>query len=288
MKSVLITGASGFIGHHVINYLVKNHKHEYSIIATSSNIEKVRDEQWFNLVDYVPFDLTKMNSFDNYFEYFNKPDILIHLAWEGLPNYKSLFHFEENLPRHYNFIKNLVQHGLSDITVTGTCFEYGMQEGCLTESLLSNPSNPYALAKDTLRKFLEEFKKKHPFSLKWVRLFYMYGEGQNPNSLFSQLDKALENGDAVFNMSGGEQVRDYLPVEQVAKNIVQIATKQNVEGIINCGSGNPVTVKKMVEDYLATKNKSIKLNTGFYPYNNFEPMKFWADITKLNTILNKQ
>lgn len=288
MKSVLITGASGFIGHHVINYLVKNHKHEYSIIATSSNIEKVRDEQWFNLVDYVPFDLTKMNSFDNYFEYFNKPDILIHLAWEGLPNYKSLFHFEENLPRHYNFIKNLVQHGLSDITVTGTCFEYGMQEGCLTESLLSNPSNPYALAKDTLRKFLEEFKKKHPFSLKWVRLFYMYGEGQNPNSLFSQLDKALENGDAVFNMSGGEQVRDYLPVEQVAKNIVQIATKQNVEGIINCGSGNPVTVKKMVEDYLATKNKSIKLNTGFYPYNDFEPMKFWADISKLNTILNKQ
>ena len=288
MKSVLITGASGFIGHHVINYLVKNHKHEYSIIATSSNIEKVRDEQWFNLVDYVPFDLTKMNSFDNYFEYFNKPDILIHLAWEGLPNYKSLFHFEENLPRHYNFIKNLVQHGLSDITVTGTCFEYGMQEGCLTESLLSNPSNPYALAKDTLRKFLEEFKKKHPFSLKWVRLFYMYGEGQNPNSLFSQLDKALENGDAVFNMSGGEQVRDYLPVEQVAKNIVQIATKQNVEGIINCGSGNPVTVKQMVEDYLTTKNKSIKLNTGFYPYNDFEPVKFWADITKLNTILNKQ
>ena len=288
MKSVLITGASGFIGHHVINYLVKNHKHEYSIIATSSNIEKVRDEQWFNLVDYVPFDLTKMNCFDNYFEYFNKPDILIHLAWEGLPNYKSLFHFEENLPRHYNFIKNLVQHGLSDITVTGTCFEYGMQEGCLTESLLSNPSNPYALAKDTLRKFLEEFKKKHPFSLKWVRLFYMYGEGQNPNSLFSQLDKALENGDAVFNMSGGEQVRDYLPVEQVAKNIVQIATKQNVEGIINCGSGNPVTVKKMVEDYLTIKNKSIKLNTGFYPYNDFEPMKFWADITKLNTILNKQ
>ena len=288
MKSVLITGASGFIGHHVINYLVKNHKHEYSIIATSSNIEKVRDEQWFNLVDYVPFDLTKMNCFDNYFEYFNKPDILIHLAWEGLPNYKSLFHFEENLPRHYNFIKNLVQHGLSDITVTGTCFEYGMQEGCLTESLPSDPSNPYAMAKDTLRKFLEELKKNHPFSLKWVRLFYMYGEGQNPNSLFSQLDKALENGDAVFNMSGGEQVRDYLPVEQVAKNIVQIATKQNVEGIINCGSGNPVTVKKMVEDYLATKNKSIKLNTGFYPYNDFEPMKFWADITKLNTILNKQ
>ena len=288
MKSILITGASGFIGHHVIEYLVEHHKHEYSVIATSSNIEKVKDAEWFKLVDYVPFDLTKINSSENYFDYFNKPDKLIHLAWEGLPNYKSLFHFEGNLQRHYSFIKNLVQYGLSDITVTGTCFEYGMQEGCLTESLSSEPANPYALAKDTLRKFLEELKIQHPFSLRWIRLFYMFGEGQNPNSLFSQLDRALENGDVVFNMSGGEQVRDYLPVEKVAKNIVQIAIQQQVEGIINCGSGIPITVKKMVEDYLSKKNKSIKLNTGFYPYNDFEPMKFWADITKLKKILNKQ
>lgn len=287
MKRILITGASGFIGHHVLKYLVEHHKHEFSIIATSSKIEKVKDADWFAYVDYLPFDLTKIDSSENYFEYFNKPEILIHLAWEGLPNYKSLFHFEENLPRHYNFIKNLVQHGLSDIAVTGTCFEYGMQEGCLSESLPSQPANPYALAKDTLRRFLEELKKQHSFTFKWIRLFYMYGEGQNPNSLFSQLDKALENGDPVFNMSGGEQVRDYLPVEKVAEHIVKIANQQQVQGIINSGSGFPVTVKKMVDDYLSKKKKSIKLNTGFYPYNDFEPMNFWADITKLNTILNK-
>src|SRR5690606_40694607 len=92
-----------------------------------------------------------------------------------------------------------------------------------------------------------ELKKHHPLALKWIRLFYMYGYGQNPNSLFSQLDKALENGDTVCNMSEGEQIRDYLPVEKVAENIVKIAIQQQVQGIINSGSGCPVTVNKMVE-----------------------------------------
>ena len=67
----------------------------------------------------------------NYYDYFENPDAMIHLAWEGLPNYKAAFHVEENLPRHYCIFKKLIEHGLTDITVTGTCFEYGMQEGCL-------------------------------------------------------------------------------------------------------------------------------------------------------------
>ena len=61
------------------------------------------------------------------------------------------------------------------------------------------------------------------FDCKWIRLFYMYGEGQNPNSLLSQLQTALQNGDQEFNMSGGEQERDYLPIEKVAEYIVTIA-----------------------------------------------------------------
>ena len=284
MKSILITGASGFIGHYVIEYLVEHHKHEYSVIATSSNIEKVKDAEWFKLVDYVPFDLTKINSSENYFDYFNKPDKLIHLAWEGLPNYKSLFHFEGNLQRHYSFIKNLVQYGLSDITVTGTCFEYGMQEGCLTESLSSEPANPYALAKDTLRKFLGELKKQHPFSLRWIRLFYMFGEGQNKKSLIAQLDAAIDRGDKIFNMSGGEQVRDFLPVDEMADIIIKIALQNKVTGIINCCSGNPVTVKNLVLAHLTKRKADIKLNLGYYPYPDYEPMAFWGDTKKLNSI----
>ena len=113
----------------------------------------------------------------------------------------------------------------------------------------------------------------------------MYGAGQNPNSLLSQLDRALENVDAVFNMSGGEQVRDYLPVEKVVEYIVKIALQQNVTGIINCCSGKGITVKEFVENYLKEKTQSITLNLGYYPYADYEPMSFWGDDRKLKTIV---
>ena len=60
----------------------------------------------------------------------------------------------------------------------------------------TKPSNPYGLAKDTLRKFMERLKTERPFTLQWARLFYVYGQGQNPGSLLAQLERALEQGDA--------------------------------------------------------------------------------------------
>lgn len=275
---VLITGASGFIGNHVTAHLLTN---GHEVIATSSNQEKARQHKWFKEVAYIPLNLNELDPGVNYFEYFFKPDKVIHLAWQGLPNYNELFHFERNLPQHYSFLKNLVTNGAQDITVTGTCFEYGMQEGELKENLPSLAANSYAIAKDTLRRFLEQLQLKHPYNLKWVRLFYMYGPGQNPNSLFSQLEKALNNNDPVFNMSAGDQLRDYLPVQTMAAYISRIALQNNENGIINCCSGVPVTVISLIEKYLKEQNKTIPLNRGFYPYSKIEPMNFWGNKAKL-------
>jgi len=285
MKKVLVTGATGFIGNYVVQQLLQMN---VAVIASSANAQKAGAFSWFNQVQYIPFQFEAFDPAIDYYRFFGQPDQMIHLAWEGLPNYRSSFHTDINLPRHLALLHNLVQHGLTDVAVTGTCFEYGMQEGCLREDMPVFPANPYAQAKNTLREQLQAFQQQHPFSLKWIRLFYMFGKGQNPNSLLSQLDKALAAGEPVFNMSGGEQVRDYLPVEKVAEYIATIALQKQVTGVINCCSGRPVKVKDFVNDYLAQKKQTIMLNLGYYPYPDYEPMRFWGDNTKLKNILTNE
>lgn len=282
MKKVLVTGATGFIGTYVVEVLLSR---GYNVIASSSNKSTALAKKWFNKVKYIEMDLKLMDSTINYFDFFERPDLMIHLAWEGLPNYLQDFHINENFPRHAAFLKNMLENGLHDLTVTGTCFEYGMQNGCLNEQMAVEPQNPYANAKNSLRKYVESLSLEYNFSFKWVRLFYMYGEGQSPNSLISQLDKALAANEKVFNMSGGMQIRDFLPITIMAENIVSIAIQDDVLGIVNCCSGTPITVKDFVTNYLKTKNKNIELNLGFYSYATYEPMEFWGDNKKLKLIV---
>jgi dTDP-6-deoxy-L-talose 4-dehydrogenase (NAD+) len=224
----------------------------------------------------------------NVFDLLDRPDALIHLAWTGLPNYKSLHHFEEELPAQYRFLKNLVESGLQNLVVTGTCFEYGMQSGLLNEDLPTRPSNPYGFAKDVLRRQLEYLQQVQPFNLTWARLFYLYGEGQAENSLLPQLRKAVEQGHKVFNMSGGEQLRDYLPVAEIGKHLVSLAMMDQDHGIVNICSGNPISVRNRVEGWIKENGWFIDLNLGYYPYADYEPMAFWGDRKKLDRCLESQ
>ena len=280
--TISVTGATGFVGNYVVPELLKR---GIDVNVAARDEKKVANFEWYKKINFIKFDLG--NADDETFKKISKCDRLIHLAWDGLPNYKCLFHIEANLMPQYFFIKKMVELGVNDISVTGTCFEYGNISGCLTEDMITDPKNAYAISKDSLRRFLEELQKVNSFQLKWIRLFYIYGIGQNSNSLFAQLEKALINGDAVFNMSGGEQVRDFLPVEEVAKNIVDIALQNKISGIINCSSNEPVTVKDFIVNYLEKKQQQIQLNLGYYPYPDYEPMSFWGDNSKLKSIESK-
>ena len=282
VKRVLVTGATGFIGNYVISELLNSN---FEIITTGNRPKKKINKEWLKKVTYIQADLNESRV--DWFNFFGQPEMLIHLSWQGLPHYKELYHFEKNLPNNYFFLKNMIVSGCKKVVVIGTCFEYGMQSGTLQETLETKPDNPYGLAKDTLRKYLEQLNIKVDFNLKWIRLFYMYGKGQNSNSILSQLETALERNIKVFNMSIGEQLRDYLPVEKVAEYIVRISLQDKINGVINCCSGKPISIRKLVENYLIEKNKNIKLNLGYYDYPDYEPMAFWGSTKKLNKILKK-
>jgi len=279
MIKVAVTGASGFIGQHVLNYL---NNLSVDVVAITrlkhANLPKLVNGLW------VEFDL--QNPPENMFSLMGNPDVLIHLAWQGLPNYKSLHHFESELPVQYDFLSTLIKEGLQSIVVVGTCFEYGMQSNSLSEKLNTNPSNPYGFAKDCLRKQLEFLKTQYNFKLTWARLFYLYGDGQSDSSIYPQLKRAIQNSELKFDMSEGKQLRDYLPVEKVAKYLIDLALLKKDIGVVNVCSGVPISVRDLVENWLDENNWSIELNLGFYPYPNYEPMNFWGDNTYLNKLIN--
>ena len=92
-------------------------------------------------------------------------------------------------------------------------------------------------------------------------------------------------GQTVFNMSGGEQVRDYLPVNEVAARCVTLLEHPECHGVVNVCSGEPISVLRLVERHLASRGASIQLNLGHYPYPANEPMAFWGDASRLEAIL---
>jgi len=280
VTKVAVTGASGFIGRHVLAELAC---HPVEVTAATRDTTKLADAACN--VHVVELDLANPQPDD--YQRLHKPDVLIHLAWAGLPNYKSLHHFETELPRQYLFLKGIVQAGLPYLLVTGTCFEYGMQSGALSEDFIPLPSNPYGYAKDALRRQLEFLCETLPFALTWTRLFYTYGAGQSKSSLLTQLNESVARGETAFNMSGGEQLRDYLPVTEVAAILVNLALRQKDIGVVNVCSGKPISVRNLVEGWLKDNGWTINLNLGYYDYPDYEPIAFWGCRQRLNTILEQ-
>ncbi|MCX7817499.1 MAG: NAD(P)-dependent oxidoreductase [Syntrophales bacterium] len=274
---IAVTGASGFLGRYVLRELWARKVDTIAVVRKNQAAIQSLEIPTICLDVYHPP--------KEAFNMIGNPDTVIHLAWGGLPNYHSLHHFEQELPAHYIFLRSLVESGLKSLIITGTCLEYGMQSGELNENMPPQPCIPYGFSKDALRRQLEFLKKHVNFNLTWVRLFYTYGEGQSPNSLWPKLKAAVEKGEKVFPMSEGEQLRDYLPVEEVAELLVKLALKQKDFGIVNLCSGKPISVRKLVENWCKKYNWNIELAFGVLPYPDYEPMAFWGNKDKLERIL---
>jgi dTDP-6-deoxy-L-talose 4-dehydrogenase (NAD+) len=280
---VLVTGATGFVGRHLVAALLAR---GCEVRAVARNPETAQGMPWINDVEFISADIHVPDL--DVAALVKGIDALAHLAWPGLPNYRALFHFEHNLMADYRFIKSAVEAGVQQVLVTGTCFEYGMQSGPLSESTEPQPCNPYGLAKHTLHLFLQNLQQQQPFTLQWARLFYLHGEGQNPNSLLAALDRAIDAGEPTFNMSAGEQLRDFLAIETAAENLAAIVHKRDFNGVINCASGQPVSVRALVEKRLRERGASMDLNLGHYPYPTHEPLAFWAVVDRLQQLLEAQ
>jgi dTDP-6-deoxy-L-talose 4-dehydrogenase (NAD+) len=279
--SVVVTGASGFVGRAVLAALAS---HGVRPTAITRDRRRLSDLEQYAAI--IEGDIGVPDT--AFIAEIARHDILLHLAWDGLPNYKSLHHFETELPAQYRFLKAVVAAGSRAIVVAGTCFEYGMQEGRLVENAPAQPTNPYGYAKDALRRQLMFLKQETPFALTWPRLFYMYGRGQNPKSIYSQLAAAIARGDEHFDMSAGEQIRDYLPIDSAADRLARLALLGREGGVVNICSGEPRSMRSIVESWLRDNGWRIALRLGEYPYPDYEPFAFWGSAEKLREVLNER
>ncbi len=169
--------------------------------------------------------------------------------------------------------------------VAGTCFEYGLTSGEISEDRALDPVTLYGQAKARLFQYMTSLRETASFELVWPRLFYLYGPGQSRNSLYSLLQAAIARGEESFDMSGGEQVRDYLPIAEAARLLVDVAFSSGDIGAINICSGKPTRLKDLVARWIAEAGSTTRMNLGRLPYSSFEPMAFWGSRTKVDRLL---
>ena len=274
---IAVTGATGFIGRHVLAELAKRNCQTIAIIRGQNPADLPGNPE------VVHWDISNMSEVT--LALIGSPDALLHLAWGSSRSYQSEHHHTLDLPTHYHFLSNLVQNGLKTLICSGTCGEYGLQYGPMSEDITTKPNNSYSIAKDTLRQRLELLRLETQFNFCWARLFYMYGPGQPTGTLFASLQTAVIEGRTHFDMSGGEQLRDYLPVETVARYLVDLLLAKVDCGTINVCSGIPISVRRLAETFCSDKGWDIRLNLNLLPYPAHEPMAAWGDTKKLRRFI---
>lgn len=188
-------------------------------------------------------------------------EAFIDLAWHGLPNYDSTAHLE-NVSMQCLILQDAVDYEISNVTVAGTCLE----------TVASPP--PYAIAKLAVRALAFEMLP----SVKWARLWYVYGKDQPEHCLLPRLMNAARNEDETFSVIDGE--RDFINISDVCLSLCFIAEQKKVTGIIDVCSGKAQSVKSFCEHMVGSRPKV----TADRPMAEYTPRSFHGDNTKLSRI----
>ena len=260
-----IIGSHGFIGKALKRGINADKIICWSHQSKSYFIDIYEEESWMNLLKF-------------------NPKRVILLSWPGLPNYNATFHVTKNLPQLIKLLELLIINGLKKIVITGTCYEYGLKNGKLSEDISAEPVSQYGIAKNCLMHSLRNLCSSNSVNWCWGRIFYPFGPEQNENSLIPSLIKAINNNDDFFRISSGKQLRDFIHVDEVAKILIFLIENDDMKGIYNIGSGEPKSIIDFVKEIKRERNSSINIITNYYKDRKDEPQEFWADMQKLNKI----
>ena len=277
MKTILVTGAAGYIGRHVVKNALDR---GYRVIASDFDFKGLDDRAEF-------CDLPIFSGDRDIYRQLGSPDICIHLAWRDGFRHNSPAHMRD-LSSHVVFLNNLVEGGLQSLSVMGTMHEVGYWEGAINESTPCKPQSQYGIAKNALRQSLMLSMADSPCKLHWLRAYYITGDEAHGSSIFAKLAQAEEEGKEKFPFTTGKNLYDFIDVEELANMIVAASVQTEINGIINVCTGKPQSLADRVENFLKEKHYKIKLDYGAFPDRPYDSPGTWGDATKINRILEKE
>jgi nucleoside-diphosphate-sugar epimerase len=267
---VLLTGATGFIGAHVARALVGDGHEVHALVRAGSDPTRLADlKQTLHIVegDLLSGQLPPLNC-----------PLCIHLAWYVEPGK----YLESPLNTRWveislQLARAAEQAGCKRFLAAGTCLEYAVSEQPLNESSPAGPRSLYAESKLALFHALQSLVME----IAWTRFFYQYGPRENARRLVPHIIRALLQRQPV-KLTPGEQVRDFLHVEDVASAVVAVANS-HLTGAVNIGSGKGTAVRDLAWKLGDILGQRELIEPGAVPYSPNDPMYLVADNTKLRS-----
>jgi UDP-glucuronate decarboxylase len=274
---VLLTGITGFIGSHVARQLVETDDEIYGMVRQGSNHWRIEDIE--ASLKLVQADLADGEALERVMTSL-KPDVVLHLAWFAEPGvYINSMQNLDMLTGSLRLAALAARSGCKYFMGVGTCFEYDLSCGYLTESTPVKPQSLYAGSKLAFRTVLEQIGRTTGIETAWVRLFYQYGAYEDKRRVVPAVITALLNHQTQ-KLTAGEQIRDYLHVEDVASAIAAIFHNK-ITGEVNVGSGKPVSIRDLTMKIGALLGRTELLDYGAIPYNPDDPMFICANNRRL-------
>lgn len=273
---VLVTGAAGYIGRHVVKaFLDAGHE-----VYASDLAFKGVDERAVRVYENI------FSGDKHIYELLEKPDVLVHMAWRDGFVHNSEAHMKD-LSSHVQFLNHMIDGGLKYLTVMGSMHEIGYWEGAIDENTPCNPMSMYGIAKNALRQELLLYVQNKEVNLHWLRAYYIYGDDSRGSSIFAKLYQAEQDGKEEFPFTTGKNQYDFIHVDELAKQIMKASIQSEYNGVINVCTGTPMSLADKVESYIKENNMSIRLKYGAFPDRPYDSPKVWGDNKIISEIMRK-
>ncbi len=262
MKKVLLTGATGFIGRHVVPELLERGYSVYAL-SNSSSLPEAK-----GLIQ-IKLNLFDENALENFLKE-HKFENLIHLAWYTGEKCHSSDSNLDWTALSLKLLKLFQKYGGKKALYTGSVSEYDFSHGYLKEDLtpLNNPSL-YGKCKASLFQIAAAFSKKSGMEFKWARIFNLYGPYEKESRLMPSVIRSILKNEDV-KVSTCVKTQDYSHVFDTAGAIVELF-ESKVQGAVNISSGTPIKLKIIVEKIAEIMNFKGKIQYGALPTNFEDP-----------------